>query len=100
MVYQNTIKQTLLDLIIVRRLPFSCVEWPEFHAFVKALNREAAHPTIVPISHQTITEWMYNHFTESQDIVRRLLQSAKTKIHLAVDIWTCPNHSLLLGICA
>jgi hypothetical protein len=36
--HQNTIKQALLDLIIVRRLPFSCVEWLEFHAFVKALN--------------------------------------------------------------
>jgi len=38
MVHQNIIKQALLDLIIIRRLPFSCVEWPEFHAFVKALN--------------------------------------------------------------
>ena len=39
-------------------------------------------------------------FKDNQDIVRKLLQSAKTKIHLAVDIWTSPNHSLVLGICA
>src|SRR5438045_6506572 len=31
---------------------------------------------------------------------RRVLQSAKTNIHLAVDIWTSPSHALLLGICA
>ena len=37
-VEQNTVKQALLDLIIVRRLPFSCMEWPEFHAFIKAIN--------------------------------------------------------------
>ena len=37
-VEQNTVKQALLDLIIVRRLPFSCVEWPEFHALIRAVN--------------------------------------------------------------
>ena len=52
-VHRNTIKQALLDLIIVRRIPFSCVEWLEFHAFVKALNREA--PSIISIHHSTIT---------------------------------------------
>jgi hypothetical protein len=97
-VHRNTIKQALLDLIIVRRLPFSCVEWPEFHAFVKALNREA--PSIIPVHHSTITAWILEHYTESQDIVRKVLQSAKTNIHLAVDIWTSPSHALLLGICA
>lgn len=96
-VQQNAVKQTLLDLIIIRRLPFSCVEWPEFHAFVKALNREA--PSFIPIHHSTITEWIREYFTESQDVVRKVLQSAKTKIHIAVDIWTSPSHSLLLGIC-
>jgi hypothetical protein len=52
-VHRNIVKQALLDLIIVRRLPFSCVEWPEFHAFVKALNREAH--SIIPIYYSTIT---------------------------------------------
>jgi hypothetical protein len=53
MVYQNTIKQALLDLIIVQRLPFLYVEWLEFYTFIKALNREA--PLIIPIHHLTIT---------------------------------------------
>ena len=87
-VQQNAVLQTLLDLIIVRRLPFSCVEWPEFHAFVKALNREA--PLFIPIHHSTIAEWILEHFVESQDTIRKVLQSAKTNIHLAVDIWTSP----------
>jgi hypothetical protein len=74
------------------------VEWKEFHAFIKALNREAH--LFVPEHHSTISDWISEYFIENQDIVRRVLQSAKTNIHLAVDIWTCPNHSLLLGICA
>ncbi|EED13962.1 conserved hypothetical protein [Talaromyces stipitatus ATCC 10500] len=97
-VQQDAVKRTLLNLIIMRRLPFSCVEWPEFHAFVKALNRES--PSFIPIHHSTITEWIVEHFAQSQDTVRKVLQSAKTNIHLAVDIWTSPSHSLLLGICA
>ena len=99
-IQKDAIKQTLLDLIIVRRLPFSCVEWPEFHAFIKALNREAANLNLIPIHHSTVTDWIHSHFTKSQDVVRRVLQSARTNIHLAVDIWTSPNHSLILGICA
>jgi hypothetical protein len=99
-VQKNLVKQTLLDLIVVRRLPFSCVEWPEFHAFVRALNPEADQPDTIPIHHSTITDWIFCNFVESQDIVRRRLQSAKTNIHLAVDIWTCPNHTLLLGVSA
>jgi len=38
MVYQNIVKQALLDLIIVQRLSFLCVEWLEFYTFIKALN--------------------------------------------------------------
>jgi hypothetical protein len=71
MVYRNTIKQALLDLIIVQRLPFSCVEWPKFHAFVKALNQEA--PLIILVHYLTITVWILEHFTKSQDIVQKVL---------------------------
>ena len=98
---KKAVKETLVDLIVVRRLPFRCVEWLEFHAFIKALNREAeTDDTIIPVHHQTISNWVMARFKDNQDIVRKLLQSAKTKIHLAVDIWTSPNHSLVLGICA
>ena len=62
-VEQNTVKQALLDLIIVRRLPFSCVEWPEFHALIRAVNREA--PSFIPIHHLTIIDWIHNSFSEA-----------------------------------
>jgi hypothetical protein len=97
---RDVIQRTLTDLILVRRLPFSCVEWPELHAFVKALNPVANSLDLIPTDHTTITRWIDKVFLESQDVVRRILQSAKTPIHLAVDIWTCPNHTLLLGICS
>jgi hypothetical protein len=32
--------------------------------------------------------------------MQKILQSAKTNIYLAINIWTSPSHSLLLRICA
>ncbi|KAF2810922.1 uncharacterized protein BDZ99DRAFT_415174, partial [Mytilinidion resinicola] len=89
---------TLLDLIIIRRLPFSCVEWPEWHAFIQALNPEGN--TFIPTSHNTIKQRIANWFPQAKDIVRKRLQLSQTSIHLAVDIWTPLSHNLLLTICA
>jgi hypothetical protein len=97
-VNQQVIDQTLLDLIIVRRLPFSCVEWPEWHAIVQALNPQGQ--VFMPISHSTIKKRVENWFPQAKDIVRKRLQSSQTIIHLAVDIWTSPSHDLLLAVCA
>ncbi|KAF1988405.1 hypothetical protein K402DRAFT_391639, partial [Aulographum hederae CBS 113979] len=51
---QKIVEQTLLDLIIIRRLPFSCVEWPEWHAFVQVINPQGN--TFMPTSHNTIKQ--------------------------------------------
>jgi hypothetical protein len=96
-VNQQVVNQTLLDLIIVRRLPFSCVEWPEWHAFVRALNPQGH--IFMPTSHNTVKQRIEVWFPHAKDIVRKRLQSSQTSIHLAVDIWTSPSHDLLLAIC-
>ena len=95
---QKLVFQALVDLIVVRRLPLRIVEWPEFHRFCAALNPTS--PAKLPSSHHTIKKRITETFPEAKDIVRRTLQSAKTRIHLAVDIWTSPNNYLFLAICA
>jgi hypothetical protein len=97
-VNQQVVDQTLLNLIIIRRLPFSCVEWPEWHAFIRALNPQGH--TFIPTSHNTIKQRIDVWFPQAKDIVRKRLQSSQTSIHLAVDIWTSPSQDLLLAICA
>jgi hypothetical protein len=97
-VNQQVVDQALLDLIIVRRLPFSCVEWPEWHTFVQALNPQSH--TFMPTSHNTIKQRIGAWFPQAKDIVRKRLQSSQTSIHLAIDIWTSPSHDLLLAICS
>lgn len=90
--------QALIDLIVVRRLPLRIVEWPEFHRFCATLNPTS--PAKLPSSHHTIKKRIEETFPEAKDIVRRAIQSAKTRIHLAIDIWTSPNNHLFLAICA
>jgi len=95
---QEVINQTLLDLVIVRRLPYSCIEWPELHTLVRALN--PAGTVFLPTSHTTMKNMITTWYTQSKYIVRKRLQSSQTSIHLAIDIWTSPSHTLLLAVCA
>jgi hypothetical protein len=93
---KKLVLSALVNLIIVRRLPFSMVEWPEFHEFCISLNRIS--PTVLPTSHITITNYIDKAFPEAQDTVRKGLQSVLTTIYLGVDVWTSPNYFLMLGI--
>jgi hypothetical protein len=107
---RDIIKQALVNLIIARSLPLSIVEWPEFQIFCCTLNSQfnissftsQAQASILPIpsSHSTVKVWIEQSFKLQQDIVRKTLQSALTRIHISLDIWTTPNSYLTLGVCA
>jgi hypothetical protein len=94
---KDAIKQCLVDLIVVQCLPLNCVERPEFHRFCLSLNPEAR--TMIPSSHNTIKSWIEQSFDSKKDIVRKTLQSAKTRIHLSIDVWTSPNTHLVFAVC-
>ena len=94
---RKVVERTLLDLIICRKLPLSIVEWPEFRVFCSSLNPKST--LLIPASHNTISKKIHEIFPGAKDHIRKVLQSAKTNIHLAVDIWTSPNRYLLLAVC-
>jgi len=91
-------RQAIIELIVIENLPFSIVQTPQFHTFCASLNPKAMD--FLPTSHSTISSMLQSSFQESQDIVRKKLQSALTDIHLSVDIWTSPNNYLFLAVCA
>jgi hypothetical protein len=95
---QQLVEKALLDLVIKHRLPSRIVEWQEFHNFCTVLNRE--YPAKICWSHNTLTSRLLSILPEYRDVVRKRMQSAKTRIHLAVDIWTSPNMHLMLALCA
>jgi hypothetical protein len=95
---KEVLTQALINLIIVRNLPFRAVEWPEFHTFCQALNPESG--SFITTAHSEVSKAISRSFQLQKDIVRKRVQSALTKIHLSVDIWTSPNRYRLLAICS
>ena len=95
---REAITAALVLLITVRRLPFRIVEWPEFHAFCQVLNPEVEG--YITTTHSTVNKMVRDTFVMQKDVVRKKLQSAISKVHLSLDIWTSPNRHLLLGVCA
>jgi hypothetical protein len=52
----------------------------------------------VTTTHSQVKRKIEKAYEIHKDTVRKKLQSALTKIHLLVDIWTSPNKHLLLGV--
>lgn len=95
---QDVIDEALVALIVTRNIPFSLVEWPEFHALCRVLNPESEDYIIT--AHTSVPKRIEQSWQAQKDIVRKKLQSASSSIHLSLDIWTSPNRILFLGICA
>jgi hypothetical protein len=74
------------------------VQWPEFHTLCQVLNPESKN--CITIAHSQVSQKIEQSWQSHQDIVRKKLQSAISRIHLSLDIWTSPNRLLFLGICA
>jgi hypothetical protein len=54
----------------------------------------------ITTSHSGVYNKVKEAWEKHKDVVRRELQSALSHIHISLDIWTSPNHWLLLAICA
>jgi hypothetical protein len=98
-IHDDVFKQCLIDLVTVRCLPLSIVEWQEFHTLCRALNPES-DSIVIPTSHNTMRRWVEESFSSKKDITRKTLQSAKTRIHISIDAWTSPNNYITIAICA
>jgi len=94
----DVVNEALVSLIVVRNLPFRTVEWPEFHAFCQVLNPQSKD--VVTTAHSQVAKKIEESWNSHKDTVRRILQSAISRIHLSLDLWTSENKHLLLGIVA
>jgi hypothetical protein len=96
--FQAVITEALITLIVVRNLSFCIVEWAEFHTLCQALNKECKG--MITTTHSQVKERVREAWAKHKDVVRRVLQSAISRIHISLDIWTSPNRFLLLAIVA
>lgn len=81
---KQVITEALVSLIVVRNLSYCFVEWAEVHALCQALNRESKG--IIPTTHNTVSTKVSESWARHKDIVRREVQAAISRIHIAVDI--------------
>jgi hypothetical protein len=94
----GVITEALITLIVVRNLSFAIVEWPEFHTFCQVLNR--ACEGFITTAHSGVYNKVKEAWVRHKGTVRAVVQGAISQIHIAVDIWTSPNHWLLVAIVA
>jgi hypothetical protein len=95
---RDRIQEAFVSLLVAANLPFRLVELPQFHAYNQTLNPEAAG--FVTTSHAHVSTKVGQVWANRKDIVQRQVQSALSRVHLSVDIWTSPNNLLFLAICS
>lgn len=74
------------------------VNRPEFRGLLNYLNPEIDN--WLPFSPHTIKEWTMRTFETQKLVIKQELQSALSKIHFTVDLWTSPNSLAILGAIA
>jgi hypothetical protein len=55
---------------------------------------------ILPVTHQTIANWVLATYYDAQETIKERLSKAKSQIHLSFDGWTSPSYKGFLGVAA
>jgi hypothetical protein len=91
-------KADILNLIIMKQLPFSIVESEYFINPFTSANPTAAE--LIPKDGHTIRAWIQQKYKPAKAEMVVLLSESRSTIHLAADIWTSPNALAILGVVA
>ena len=100
-IQSNTIDPSTLEQLFIRwisrcSVSFRMTEIPEFRDLLLYLNPEVNN--WLPTSHNTIHKWTIRSYNNERTRVIQAVQSALSKIHFTVDLWTSTNNLALLGI--
>ena len=92
----RTLKQRLIQWIVVMHITFSQVENDWFRAFLAVFHTKLA--ALIPKSGNTIRAWIIEDFRQRQSDIAKQLRQIKGLIHLSFDLWTSPNHLALVAV--
>jgi BED zinc finger len=79
-------------------IPFRMAELEEFRTLLVYLNPEI--DCWLPSNHETIHKWTMRTYDQEKLHTQQALQSALSRIHFTVDLWSSPNSLALIGIIA
>lgn len=99
----RTMDPAVLEHLYVRwitacSVPFRMVSREEFRAFLHYLNPEV--DVWLPDSHTSIQAWTLRTYENERLRIQQKVQSALSKVHFTVDLWSSPNSLAILGIIA
>src|SRR3954454_17651163 len=86
-------RESLVEWITIRDLPFSEVNAPSFRRMVCALNPDAKVP-----SADTVRRDIDKRLYDEKGRIRVMLQDAPGRLSFAIDAWTSPTMQAFLGI--
>jgi len=91
-----TLEQLFVRWISSCSIGFRMAERSEFRDLLFFLN--PGINTWLPTEHHTIQTWTMRAYEAEKQHVQQALQSAQSKIHFTVDLWTSSNSKALLGM--
>ncbi|KAH6952324.1 hypothetical protein BKA56DRAFT_452560, partial [Ilyonectria sp. MPI-CAGE-AT-0026] len=92
----DALYEAQIQLITSRRLPFSCVSWPEYQALLCAVNPRAEEFLIQ--SGNTVVAHIELSYVIHRENIKAQLQAAKSQVHFSIDLWSSPHRKGFLGI--
>ena len=93
-----TFQQLFIRWISRYSIPYRMSTIPEFRDLLAFLNEDVE--AALPANGDTIRNWTMETFYNKQQQVKQAVQSAASKIHFTVDLWTSSNSLALLGMIA
>jgi hypothetical protein len=91
-----SLRHAIARLIVRRSLPFTTIEWADLHALFLLVNPDIGN--LLFFSRRTLVSDIKSCWEAERLKIKDDLLSARTKIHISLDIWTSPNTYLFLGI--
>ena len=97
----GTLDGSLIEVLYIRwitacGIAFRMVEIEEFRTLLLYLN--LAIDNYLPSSHTTIQLWTIRTYTAEKVRIQQRVQSALSKVHFTVDLWSSPNSLAIIGV--
>ena len=94
----NQYKQDLIDWIIAHDLPLNLPTHDDSRKLLSQGKPEILH--ILPKSHTTMSTWVKQSYLDRAPKIKKILDTAKSRINLSMDAWKASNKQDYLGIAA
>ena len=91
-----TLENLYIRWITTCGISFRMVAREEFRTLLQYLNPEINN--WLPTTHTTIQSWTIRTYELEKFRIQQAVQSALSKIHFTVDLWTSPNSLAILGV--